>query len=100
MNQNQQLAVVAKSLGENANPARVRNFKWAVTQLRLGQCVARKSFALDVHPKRLFYIVEGNHEIEVLKLRTESEWQAFACFTWADINASDWYLCSQLEIVR
>jgi len=91
---------VAKELGESIKPRKVRKFAWAYRQLLRGACIARHGFALEEHPKRLYYQLETDRALEVLMLFKEHDIVTFAGFSWADVNGSDWYVVNQLELTR
>lgn len=73
---------------------------WTRRKLLEGLIVARYGWATDSHPKRLSMRLEGYRETQVLIERREDGDIPFSQFTWADIEADDWYVCQQLELVR
>lgn len=79
---------------------KARRFAWALEQLRKGHAVGRHAWVCDTFPKRLFLHLEKSQTAEVLVLEREGQTRICATFTWGDIVARDWYVLTQLELIR
>jgi hypothetical protein len=92
---------VSQQLGEGSIPAGCR-IAWARRMLRKGCLVARHGWRCDAEPRRLYLVLTAVNETETLETQFEarSERAKFARLSWADVDANDWYVVNQLELVR
>lgn len=91
-------------LGEGKLPSGNR-IAWACRQLRKGNLVGRYGWRCDGMPRRMYLRalqVSPGHECEVLAMKFEGvdDLGKFARLSWADVTANDWYVVTQLELVR
>jgi hypothetical protein len=89
------------TLGEGKLPKGNR-IGWVRRQLRRGAFLARHGWRCEPAPRRMWVQLETHQETEILSTKFEHtrELAKFSRLNWADLDADDWYVVNQLELVR
>jgi hypothetical protein len=94
-------ANVSIELGEGKLPHGNR-IGWVRRELLKGKFLARHGWRCEPAPRRLWMQLETRGATEILATKFEGvrDLAKFSRLNWADIDASDWYVVNQLELVR